>query len=49
MSMRTLPRAQIVLRAAKGLTDEEIAEEGDTRVPTVPRPQRRFVAEHLGS
>ena len=48
-SARKLTRARILLRAAQGLTDEEIAEEGDTSVPTVERTRRRFVAEHLGA
>jgi putative transposase len=45
---RKLIRARILLRAAEGLTDEEIAEEVDTSVPTVERTRRRFVADHLG-
>jgi putative transposase len=46
---RELTRARILLRAAEGLTDEEIAEEVDTSVPTVERTRQRFVAEHLGA
>jgi len=48
-SARKLTRARILLRAAAGLTDEEIAEEGDTSVPTVERTRQRFAAEHLGA
>jgi putative transposase len=48
-SARELTRARILLRAAEGLTDEEIAEEVDTSVPTVERTRQRFVAEHLGA
>ena len=46
---RKLSRARILLRAAEGLTDEEIAGEVETSVPTVERTRRRFVAEHLGA
>ena len=46
-SARELTRARILLRAAEGFSDEEIAEEVDTSVPTVERTRRRFVAEHL--
>jgi putative transposase len=46
---RTLTRARILLQAAEGCSDEEIAEEVDTSVPTVERTRRRFVTEHLGS
>jgi putative transposase len=46
---RKLTRARILLRAAEGLTDEEIAEEVDTSVPTVERTRQRFVAEHWGA
>jgi putative transposase len=48
-SVRKLTRARILLRAAEGLTDEEIVEEVDTSVPTVERTRRRFVTEHLGA
>jgi transposase len=48
-SARELTRARILLRAAEGLTDEEIAAEVDTSVPTVERTRQRFVAEHLGA
>src|SRR5437899_1457054 len=46
-SARKLTRVRILLRAAAGLSDEEIAEGGDTSVPTVERTRRRFVEEHL--
>jgi len=48
-SARTLTRVRILLRAAAGLSDEEIAEEVDTSVPTVERTRQRFVAERLGA
>jgi len=48
-SARKLTRVRIVLRAAAGLSDEEIAEEVDTSIPTVERIRRRFVAERLGA
>jgi transposase len=48
-SARTLTRVRILLRAAEGLSDEEIAQEVDTSVPTVERTRRRFVEEHLGA
>jgi putative transposase len=48
-SARQLTRARILLKAAEGLSDEEIAEEVETSVPTVERPRRRFVAAHLGA
>jgi len=48
-SARKLIRARILLKAAEGLSDEEIAEEVETSVPTVERTRRRFVAAHLGA
>jgi transposase len=48
-SVRQLTRARILLKADEGLQDEEIAEEGDTSVPTVERLRRRFAAERLGA
>jgi transposase len=48
-SARKLTRVRILLRAAAGLSDGEIAEEVDPSVPTVERTRRRFVAEHLGA
>lgn len=47
-SVRKLTRVRILLRAAEGLSDEEIAAEVDTSVPTIERTRRRFVEEHLG-
>jgi transposase len=47
-SARKLTRVRILLRAAEGLSDEEIAAEVDTSVPTVERTRRRFVEAPLG-
>src|SRR5262249_8108607 len=44
---RKLTRARILLKADEGLSDEEIAEEVGTSVPTVERTRRRFVEESL--
>jgi transposase len=46
---RKLTRARSVLKADAGLSDEELAEEGGTSVPTVERTRRRFVEESLGA
>lgn len=46
---RKLTRARILLKADEGLSDEEIAEEVGTSVPTVERTRRRFVEESLGA
>ena len=46
---RKLTRARILLKADEGLSDEEIAEEVGTSVPTVERTRRRFVEENLGA
>lgn len=46
---RKLTRARILLKADEGLSDEEIAEEVGTSVPTVERTRRRFVEEKLGA
>jgi transposase len=46
-AVRKLTRARILLRADEGLSDEEIAEEVGTSVPTVERTRRRFVEENL--
>ena len=46
---RKLTRARILLKADGGLSDEEIAEEVGTSVPTVERTRRRFVEESLGA
>ena len=48
-SARKLTRARILLRAAGGLTDEEIAGEVETSVATVERTRHRFIVEHLGA
>ena len=48
-AVRKLTRARILLKADEGLSDEEIAEEGGTRVPTVERTRRRFVEENLSA
>lgn len=48
-SARKLTRVRILLGAAEGLSDEEIAAEVDTSVPTVERTRRRFVTEHWGA
>jgi hypothetical protein len=45
---RKVTRAQILLKADDGLTDDEIAEEIGTCVPTVERTRKRFVEENLG-
>ena len=47
-AVRKLTRARILLKADEGLSDEEIAEEVGTSVPTVERTRRRFVEENLG-
>lgn len=46
---RTLTRARILLKADEGLSDDEIAEEVGTSIPTVERTRRRFVEENLGA
>jgi len=46
---RKLTRARILLKADEGLSDEELAEEVGTSVPTVERTRRRFVEESLGA
>jgi transposase len=45
---RKVTRAQILLKADDGLTDDEIAEEIGACVPTVERTRKRFVEENLG-
>jgi putative transposase len=39
---------RILLKADEGLSDDEIAEEVGTSMPTVERRRRRFVEENLG-
>jgi transposase len=46
--VRKLTRAQILLKADDGLSDEEIAEQVGTCVPTIERTRKRFVEENLG-
>src|SRR5262245_44921219 len=46
---RKLTRARILLKADEGLSDDEIAEEVGTSIPTVERTRRRFVEENLGA
>jgi transposase len=46
-SARKLTRARILLKAAAGLSDEEIAQEVDTCVPTIERTRRRFATGRL--
>lgn len=41
---RKLTRARILLKAADGLSDEEIAEAVETSVPTVERTRKRFAS-----
>jgi transposase len=48
-SARRLTRARILLKAADGLRDEEIAEAVETSLPTVERTRKRFVAVRLGA
>src|SRR5262249_45036656 len=48
-SARKLTRARILRRAAEGLSDEEIAAEVETSVPTIERPRRRFAQERVGA
>jgi transposase len=44
-STRRLTRARILLKAAEGLRDDEIAEAVETSMPPIERPRKRF-AEH---
>jgi transposase len=44
---RKLLRARILLNAASGLSDEEIAQAVDTCVATIERTRKRFVARRL--
>lgn len=46
-SARQLTRARILLRAAAGMSDEEIAQEVDSWVPTIERTRKRFAAGRL--
>jgi transposase len=46
---RTLTRARILLKAADGLRDAEIAEAVTTSLPTVERTRKRFVTARLAA
>jgi transposase len=46
---RTLIRARILLKAAVGMSDEEIAQEVDTSVATIERTRKRFASSRLGA
>lgn len=46
---RKVTRARILLKADEGLTDEQIAEEVGTSLPTIERTRQRFVEENLGA
>lgn len=46
-AIRKATRARILLKADDGLSDEQIAEEVSTSVPTVERVRKRFVQENL--
>jgi transposase len=46
-SARRLTRARILLKAADGLRDDEIAEALETSMPTVERTRKRFAAHRL--
>jgi transposase len=46
-SARKLTRARILLKAADGLRDEEIAEAVSTSLPTVERTRKRFAEVRL--
>jgi transposase len=46
---RKLIRARILLKAAAGLSDEEIAQEVDTWVPTIERTRKRFATGRLAA
>ena len=48
-SARRLTRARILLKAADGLRDDEIAEAVETSLPTVERTRRRFAEVRLGA
>jgi len=46
-SARKLTRARILLKAADGFSDDEIAEAVSTSVPTIERLRKRFVAVRI--
>jgi transposase len=48
-SARRLTRARILLKAADGLRDDEIAEAVETSLPTIERTRKRFTEVSLGA
>jgi transposase len=48
-SARRLTRARILLKAADGLRDDEIAEAVETSLPTIERTRKRFVGVRLNA
>ena len=46
---RTLIRARILLNAALGMSDQEIAQEVDSSVATIERMRKRFASSRLGA
>jgi transposase len=48
-SARRLTRARILLKAADGQRDDEIAEAVETSLPTVERTRKRFAEVRLGA
>jgi transposase len=48
-SARRLTRARILLKAADGLRDDEIAEAIETSLPTIERIRKRFAEVKLGA
>jgi transposase len=48
-SARKLTRARILLKAASGMSDEEIAQEVETCVATIERMRQRFAAGRLNA
>jgi transposase len=48
-SARRMTRARILLKAADGLRDDEIAEAVETSLPTVERTRKRFTEVRLGA
>lgn len=46
-SARKLTRARILLKAAMGMSDEEIVQEVETCVATIERTRKRFAASRL--
>ena len=48
-SARRLTRARILLKAADGLRDDEMAEAVETSLPTIERTRKRFTEVNLGA